>query len=46
VRGGGGFIPTQTKFKQIEIISNLIHSEKALPKLENFEIKYIFEGFT
>jgi hypothetical protein len=44
VRGGGGFIPIQTKFKRIQIISNLIHPKKGLLKIENFEIKYIFEG--
>jgi hypothetical protein len=35
----------QTRSNLFQIISNLNHSKKGLPKLEKFEIKYGFEGF-
>jgi hypothetical protein len=50
VRGRGrewqvGPAVIQIKFEIIQIRSNLVRIRINLPKLENFEIKYGFEGF-
>jgi hypothetical protein len=45
MRGCGGFIPIQTKFKRIQIqfVSKFYRPKKDLPNLENFGTKYGFE---